>query len=756
MAGATAAYFQALRGGRSAEAVKVGVSKGVSMCLSVFIAMALSRMMEPEAYGTYLQVLYVYGTLLVLFSLGLPSCYSYFLARTAPGEGRAVVLKLTVMSIAMGCVFSLTLFVFSDGLAGLLGNAALGPCLRLFSVVPVAMMPVAGVEGVLMACRRSGQLALYVCMSRLLTLLCVVCAARMCGGSPQAVTGAFAAASVVSAAWGLWLSYRPFIGVAQSGSGPGYGDFLRFALPVFYAGIYGFVISSSSQFFVSRYFGAGDFAVFSNGFREMPLALVVMSAVGAVLLPELSRLSMTDREECIGLWRRSVYKSAMVVWPVAVFCMVFAPEIMTTLFGESYRCGAVLFRLSSLICFVLVVPFFPLMTALGLSRGFARAHLVTAVALVGLDWLAVMYFPSLTVIAAVSVFTRIMCVVSLLLMVSGATGLSVAQLLPLRLVWRLLPVSGVLCCMAKAVTALCGIESAPLTLAVALAVAVPAYLLLSRVFTDENHEEHEIGESVPEAPETMPESSLPAVSVIVACYNSEKTIGAMIESVLSQSYTDWELIITDDGSTDGTPGVIRQYAARDSRIIAMRTDIHYGGPSEARNMGLDRALGQYIAFLDSDDLWLPDKLRVQMDFIEANGYDFVYSYYEKISGGNSRSGRIVATKKMVGYNDILKSNHIPFLTAIIKRSVVGNTRFKDITQEDFCFWLDILKKGVTAHNQCVVTALYRVSKGSRSSNKFKMAHCYWHVIRHHQRTGLALSCRCMVTYAVEGLRKYMI
>ena len=756
MAGATAAYIRTLRGGRSAEAVRVGVSKGVSMCLSVFIAMALSRLMEPEAYGTYLQVLYVYGTLLVLFSLGLPACYSYFLARTDAGEGRAVVTKLTVMSAAMGCVFSLTLFVLSDDIAGLLGNAALGPCLRLFSAVPVAMMPVAGVEGVLVACRRSGQLAIYVCLSRLLTLLCVVGAARMCGGGPLAVTGAFAAASVASAVWGLWLSYRPFTGVAPSGSSPGYVDFLRFALPVFYAGIYSFVISSASQFFVSRYFGASDFAVFANGFREMPLAVVVMSAVGAVLWPELSRLSMTDREECIGLWRRSVYKSAIVVWPVAVFCMFFAPEIMTAFFGESYRCGAVLFRLASLMCFVLVVPFFPLMTALGLSRGFARAHLLTAVAIVGLDCLAVRLIPSLTVIAAVSVTTRMLCVVSLLLMVSCATGLSAGRLLPLRLMWRLLWTSGLSCCAARAVTVFSGIENAPLTLAVALGVAVPAYLFFIRDFAGENHDEHEIGGSVPETPETMPESSLPAVSVIVACYNSEKTIGAMIESVLSQSYTDWELIITDDGSTDGTPEVIRQYAARDSRIIAMRTDIHYGGPSEARNMGLDRALGQYIAFLDSDDLWLPDKLRVQMDFIEANGYDFVYSYYEKISGGNSRSGRIVATKKMVGYNDILKSNHIPFLTAIIKRSVVGDTRFKDISQEDFCFWLDILKKGVTAHNQCVVTALYRISDGSRSSDKFKMARCYWHVVRHHQRTGFALSCRCMVSYAVEGLRKYMI
>lgn len=164
------------------------------------------------------------------------------------------------------------------------------------------------------------------------------------GGDTGCVTVAFVAASVVSGAVGLWLSYSPFRGVTAVAGGLSYGEVMRFAMPVFYAGIYSFIISSSSQFFVSRYFGAGDFAVFSNGFREMPLAVIVTSAVGSVLLPELSRLALTDRDECIGVWCRSVYKSASVVWPVAVFCIVYAPEIMVTLFGESYRCGSVLFH----------------------------------------------------------------------------------------------------------------------------------------------------------------------------------------------------------------------------------------------------------------------------------------------------------------------------------------------------------------------------------------------------------------------------
>lgn len=469
---ALAAYVGALRGGRAADAARVGVSKGVSMCLSLFIAMALSRLMAPTAYGTYLQILYVYNTLLVLFSLGLPSCYSYFLARVGREEGRSVVTKLTVMCAVMGCVFSLALYLSADHIALLLGNEELGRGLRLFSVVPLAMMPVAGVEGVLIACKRAGWLAVYVCLSRLVTLMCVVGAAWVCDGDPMAVTAAFAAASVASAVVGLWLSYRPFRGVEPVGSSLTYGDFLRFALPVFYAGIYGFVISSSSQFFVSRYFGAVDFAVFSNGFREMPLAVIVMSAVGSVLLPELSRLALTDRDECIGVWCRSVYKAASVVWPVAVFCIVFAPEIMVTLFGESYRCGSVLFRLASLICFVRVIPFSPLMVAIGLVKDFARAHLFTAVALVSLDILVVKFFPSLTAVAVVSVLTTVCCIMLLFRSVSRHTEVALWRRLPLKRLARLLAVSVFACGAGKGLIALTGIADAPTALVAASAVAV--------------------------------------------------------------------------------------------------------------------------------------------------------------------------------------------------------------------------------------------------------------------------------------------
>lgn len=248
---------------------------------------------------------------------------------------------------------------------------------------------------------------------------------------------------------------------------------------------------------------------------------------------------------------------------------------------------------------------------------------------------------------------------------------------------------------------------------------------------------------------------IPKVSIIIACYNSQTTIARTINSILCQSFNNWELVIVDDCSTDNSAEVIKSYAEKDSRIIYLKTDQNTCSPSSPRNIGIEYATGQYITFVDSDDIWLPDKLDMQIREIENYGYDLVYSYYEKVNHKYKRKNRVVKTKESVNYNDMLKSNHIPLLTAMIRKSDISDIRFKNIPNEDYCFWLDILKKGITAHNIGEVTALYRVSKRSRSSNKWKMAHGFWHIIRHHQKIGFTRSCIYMVSYIIIGLSKYI-
>lgn len=245
------------------------------------------------------------------------------------------------------------------------------------------------------------------------------------------------------------------------------------------------------------------------------------------------------------------------------------------------------------------------------------------------------------------------------------------------------------------------------------------------------------------------------VSIITPCYNAERFISQAIDSVINQTFQHWEMIIIDDCSCDNSRQIIEQYTDKDSRIKYLKTDSPSGSPSLPRNIGIENATGKYIAFLDADDIWHPDKLAKQLKFIESKKCDLVYSYYEKIDCDGKRNNRIVRTSKQTTYNDILKSNSIPCLTSIISRKAIGTTRFKQIPQEDFCFWLDILKKGYKAYNLCEVTAFYRESNASRSANKLDMFRGYWNVIRNQQGIPFLLACCYMLTYTYLGFAKFL-
>lgn len=247
----------------------------------------------------------------------------------------------------------------------------------------------------------------------------------------------------------------------------------------------------------------------------------------------------------------------------------------------------------------------------------------------------------------------------------------------------------------------------------------------------------------------------PLISIITPCYNASPFITQTIESVLSQTYPYWEMLIVDDCSTDRSAEIIQTYVERDTRIRYLRTENPSGSPSLPRNIGLQQAQGEYIAFLDSDDAWFPNKLEEQVAFMEAYSYNFVYSDYEKMSWNGARADRRIRVRSVSTYWDILESNEIPCLTVLLHRELIEQTRFRSIPKEDYAFWLEILRKGVKAYNTGKIHALYREAVNSRSGNKWKMFAQQWFVLRKVEGVKWIPSIYFMLIFAYKGFMKYI-
>lgn len=247
----------------------------------------------------------------------------------------------------------------------------------------------------------------------------------------------------------------------------------------------------------------------------------------------------------------------------------------------------------------------------------------------------------------------------------------------------------------------------------------------------------------------------PIVSVITPCYNAASYIAQTIESVQAQTFGDWEMLIVDDCSTDDSAAIISTYQATDERIRYFRTDAPSGSPSKPRNIAMEQARGRYIAFLDSDDLWLPHKLQEQLAFMERGGYGFVYSDYEKMTWDGSRSNRIIHARSVSSYWDTLESNEIPCLTVLVRKDLLEGLSFKSIPKEDFALWLEVLRRGHDAYNTGQVHALYREARNSRSSNKWLMFKQQWYILRRIERVKLVPSLYFMIPFALKGFAKYL-
>ena len=246
--------------------------------------------------------------------------------------------------------------------------------------------------------------------------------------------------------------------------------------------------------------------------------------------------------------------------------------------------------------------------------------------------------------------------------------------------------------------------------------------------------------------------STPLVSVIMPAYNAEAFIDEAISSVLSQTMEDWELIVIDDCSSDGSYDIARKYS--DQRICVLQNDANCG-VAKTRNVGIARAKGKYIAFLDSDDVWYPEKLRSQLEKIEKENAQLCYCSYAIIDeyGNKAKSDYLVSEQTV--FEDLLKENCIQCSSMLIRTDVVKRILFNtEFFHEDYILGLDILGKGYRAVGCSDILMAWRYSQNSRSFNKWKAAKNRWRIYRQYLKLSIGKSCWLFLCYTVAGLRKY--
>jgi len=245
----------------------------------------------------------------------------------------------------------------------------------------------------------------------------------------------------------------------------------------------------------------------------------------------------------------------------------------------------------------------------------------------------------------------------------------------------------------------------------------------------------------------------PSVSVITPCFNADKYISSCLESVQNQTFQDWEHIVIDDNSKDDSSGIIKDYADKDPRIL-FKSIQHNTGTAAGRNSAITASRGRYIAFLDADDLWLPEKLEVQLGLMKQHAWAFTFSDYAIINQEGVTVRDRVGIPSYVEYEDLLKNTVIGCLTVVIDSHKIHDLVMPALRSgQDYALWYRILRSGFVANGIERVLAKYRIVPGSLSRNKIYAARRMWRLYREYENINVLRSSWYFMNYAYNSFKR---
>lgn len=425
---------------KSKQASWVALGSLFSFLVGIVSPMILSRYFDKADYGTYKQVMYVYNTLLVVFTLGLPKAYSYFLPKYEIKYSRDIVNKITNIFWILGAVFALLLFFGARTIANFLGNPDLYSALRYFAIVPVFMLPTMGLDSICASFQRTKTLAIYTITTKLFIIVCTILPVLLWKGNYIHAIIGFDIASAIACLLAFYIKNKLTSCVDREKSLLTVKEIFRFSLPLLYASLWGMVITSSTQFFISRYYGNDVFADFSNGFMELPFVGMVIGAVSTVLLPAFSKMNTQNgiSKEVLNLWTSSMKKSAKIIFPLLIYSIFFAEAIMTCLYGDQYSNSSNYFIIKNISGLFYIIPFAPVILALGKTKEYARVHMLIAFAIVLFDYVVAEYVNSPIALSAASEVCQILKILLLFRIIKTCANVEINRLVPFTYLLKIL------------------------------------------------------------------------------------------------------------------------------------------------------------------------------------------------------------------------------------------------------------------------------------------------------------------------------
>lgn len=242
------------------------------------------------------------------------------------------------------------------------------------------------------------------------------------------------------------------------------------------------------------------------------------------------------------------------------------------------------------------------------------------------------------------------------------------------------------------------------------------------------------------------------VSIVVPVYNAEKFLKDTIESVLAQTYENWELLLVNDCSSDKSKEIARKYLSENVKWIDMASN---SGAALTRNKGIELANGEYICFLDADDLWDKEKLEKQVKFMNEKDCAFSFTGYEFANADGTPNGKKVFVPEKINYRQALKNTTIWTTTVMFDMNKLSkeDVFMPNVKSEDTACWWKILKKIDYAYGLNEILSFYRRTEGTLSSNKVEAIKRIWNLYRNEEKLGFVYSCVCFFGYIVNAIKR---